>query len=124
MEEEEDKEENAEQAKLISVLKKIEKKTSKLIKKEKFQELKQKTTEIRQLKRKAKAKIIQLPENEVQSFIEPNLVDDEKDEEVVEKSKRKRKIQPENIEGFTVLGADNFAQKTKVCLLNKHFTYH
>lgn len=119
---------------LNRVLKKIER-NKKLRNKQKEKEQKTKqaierTTLARKIKREAKEKkqnIVPVPENNIDEFVdndttEPNATDRLQDpvpdstEDSVEKLKKgkKRKIDQEDVKGFTILGVDNFQQTSKV----------
>ncbi|CAH1108618.1 unnamed protein product, partial [Psylliodes chrysocephalus] len=112
--------ENDERGKLDQVLKKIQRnKKLRQKQKEKLSEIKkakQKTLESRQIKRKIKASIIPVPENNDNEFIDKtieNIVQVENEESQEGKAK-KQKLDPKTLEGFTVLGGQNFANKVKV----------
>lgn len=99
-------------------MKKIEK-NKKLRDKQKARESKQKaakrrTIEQRQFKREVKARIIPVPENNVDEFIDKTIIENGEDQKVNDVSNNVLKLVPSSLEGFTVLGADNFAQKKKV----------
>ncbi|CAG9821643.1 unnamed protein product [Phaedon cochleariae] len=112
--------ENDEQSKLDKVLKKIEKnKKLRLKQKEKQSEIqsaKQKTIEARKIRREIKASIISVPENTNNEFIDKTVEEPIQNESInTEKpSNKKRRLDPALLEGFTVLGADNVSNKTKV----------
>lgn len=100
-------------------MRKIER-NKKLREKQKEKESKQKaakrkTIEQREHKRKLKASFIRVPENNNDEFIDKSVI------ETVEMSNtsenvdnKKEHIDPSNLSGFTVLGAENFAYKKKV----------
>ncbi|KAF7283208.1 putative ATP-dependent RNA helicase Dbp73D [Rhynchophorus ferrugineus] len=126
--EEESKDENKaeESSKLNRVLKKIEKnKKLRNKQKEKEQKIKeaiQRTTQARQIKREIKQNIVKVPENNIDEFVDKELIDkhiDEYKDQVTdnkhkENKGKKRKSEPVDIEGFTILGVDNFQKKAKV----------
>lgn len=110
-----------EKEKLDKLLRKIEK-NKRNRHKQKEKELKtrlaiQRTTASRELKRKVKASIIHIPENKIEDFVDSNIElqnDTTYSEAGNEGPKKKIKLAPK-IEGFTILGADNFISKNKVC---------
>lgn len=113
--------EETEQEKLNQTLKRIEKnKRLRAKQKEKEQQLQQvieKTTKARQLKREQKQKIVHVPENVAEQFLDSQPVVDEPkvgEGEVKSKRSKKRKLEPGDVEGFTILGVDSFAKKSKV----------
>lgn len=114
--------------KLNNVLKKIEK-NKKLRNKQKEKEQKvkeaiQRTTQARQIKREIKQNIVNVPENSIDEFVDTELIDKQVggDKEQITDSKlkankgKKRKSEPGDIEGFTILGVENFQKKAKVNL--------
>lgn len=114
--------EETEQEKLNQTLKRIERnKRLRANQKEKEQQLKeviQKTSKARQLKREQKQKIVHVPENVAEQFLDVQQVVSEEPKagegEVKSKSGKKRKLEPGGVEGFTILGVDSFAKKSKV----------
>ncbi|XP_018568466.1 probable ATP-dependent RNA helicase Dbp73D [Anoplophora glabripennis] len=108
-----------EQSKLEKVLKRIEKnKRNRNKQKEKENKVKlakQRTLESRQFKRELKSKIIPIPDNTDDGFVDKTLLEIEELNEVTNKFKqnKKAKLGPD-LEGFTVLGVENFAKKRKV----------
>lgn len=73
-----------------------------------------------------KAKIIPVPENTNDEFVdkttlEENIKAEEFNETQVDlKPNKKQKLEPKTLEGFTVLGVDNFAKKEKVRIYNMY----
>nr|CAH7713422.1 unnamed protein product [Callosobruchus chinensis] len=113
--------ENEEQARLDKVLKKIERnkkiRTKQKEKEHKRKAAKQKTIESRQIKRELKAKIIPVPENKDDDFIDKSVEgfkEDTKDEDLDQLSVSKKPTADSNELGFTILGADSVASKSKV----------
>ncbi|KAL1512740.1 hypothetical protein ABEB36_002280 [Hypothenemus hampei] len=114
-----------EQEKLKKTLQRIEK-NKKLRSKQKERDKKlketiQRTTKLRQAKRELKAKIVVVPKDDNKEFLDHNIEVDEANnagttEENTAKNRKnkKRKLDSNNVEGFTILGVDNFAKKNKV----------
>ncbi|XP_072398479.1 probable ATP-dependent RNA helicase Dbp73D [Diabrotica undecimpunctata] len=110
-----------EQDKLEKVLKKIQR-NKKLRQKQKekisqIKQAKQRTLQSREIKRKIKASIINVPDNINDEFLDKtveNLVITQNSDNIDESKHKKRKLGPESLEGFTVLGAENVANKVKV----------
>ncbi|XP_023025923.1 putative ATP-dependent RNA helicase Dbp73D [Leptinotarsa decemlineata] len=116
--------EDDEKAKLDRILKKIDR-NKKLRQRQKekqnFIAAKQReTAESRQIRRQIKASIVPVPENKNEEFIDEDVKEhiEEGNEEIegdADKSpKKKPKLDLKDLEGFTILGADSFARKSKV----------
>ncbi|CAG9854493.1 unnamed protein product [Phyllotreta striolata] len=112
--------ETDERLKLDNVLKKIEK-NKKLRQKQKekihkAKEAKRRTLENREIKRRIKSTIVAVPENTSNDFIDSNiekLLETQSSQNEV-KDNDKPEINSQKLEGFTVLGTQNFANKLKV----------
>lgn len=84
-------------------------------KESKHKAAKKKTIEQRELKRKIKASFIPVPENNNDEFIDKNVIETADEPNKIENVENKKiQIDPSNLSGFTVLGAENFANKKKV----------
>ncbi|VEN50520.1 unnamed protein product [Callosobruchus maculatus] len=113
--------ENEEQAMLDKVLKKIERnkkiRTKQKEKEHKRKAAKLKTIESRQIKRDLKAKIVPVPENKDDDFIDKSVEGFKEDTKVGELDQpsvsKSLNVDPKQL-GFTILGADNVASKSKV----------
>lgn len=112
----EEEKQKEEREKLNKLLKKIEKnkkiRDKQRAKESKQKVAKQKTFEQRQLKRKTKASIIPVPENN-DDFIDKSITENEDPKNKDECSNSNLKF-PNSLEGFTILGAENIATKKKV----------
>lgn len=105
---------NEEQKNLDKLLKKIERNKN-LRNKQKEKDAKQKaakkkTLEHRQLKRKIKATIIPVPDNNNEEFIDTSIIENEEDKRKI----KKIKLDSSSLEGFTILGAENIVNHKKV----------
>lgn len=111
-----------EKEKLQKLLKKIEKnkksrekqKLKERDQKEKQREAKRKTLEHREFKRKIKAGIIPVPEQNIEEFIDKSITESEGYVENNSNEIKEPKLKPVSIDGFTILGDDTFSQKKKV----------
>lgn len=104
-----------EERRLKKILKRAEKrkkiKEKQLVQKEKVSHAIQK-----KLRRKEiKANIVHVPENNEDEFIDPHLKEAQEKEENEKKDKQNKDIS-KILEGFTVLGGENFNKKEKVRL--------
>lgn len=70
------------------------------------------------MKREQKQKIVSVPENVAEQFldVQPVVSEELKVQEGEGKTKKgkKRKLEPGDLEGFTILGVDSFAKRSKV----------
>lgn len=78
------------------------------------QEKKTNAIEKRLRKKQLKADIVSVPKNTEDEFIDTHIKEVEKQEENEKEAKNNYKVGSEKIEGFTVLGGDNFDKKGKV----------
>ncbi|KAJ8969101.1 hypothetical protein NQ317_002523 [Molorchus minor] len=116
--------EEEEKNKLDKILKRIEK-HKKIRNKQKEREkkikiAKQKTLESRQIKRELKSKIIPVPDNSNDEFIDKNIAEAEEITDKKHKNSenlreiKKQKFYTNDLQGFTVLGDETFKKKNKV----------
>ncbi|KAJ8928953.1 hypothetical protein NQ314_018405 [Rhamnusium bicolor] len=113
-----------EKSKLDKVLQRIEKnkriRNRQKERENKIKLAKQRTLESRQIKRELKAKIIPVPENVNDEFIDKTITEEliNTEEQIQGTDKtgeiKKPKQSTKNLEGFTILGSENFAKKSKV----------
>lgn len=110
-----------EEKKLKKVLKRIERRKrakEKFREKQKLQrEIVVKAAEERARKKSIKAKIVAVPENTHDEFIDSHIKEQESGK-IERKNDKQDKV---TIEGFTVLGGENFGKKEKVLLKRKRF---
>lgn len=66
-------------------------------------------------KRELKASIIPLPNAENDEYIDENISTFDKEEEDFKVDKKQDKTDSSKLEGFTVLGTEDFNKKIKVC---------
>ncbi|XP_045483369.1 probable ATP-dependent RNA helicase Dbp73D [Harmonia axyridis] len=109
-----------ENSKLNQLVQKIEKKKRqrKRERNKKLLETITNTTLRRKIKRETKSQIVNVPENDITEFIDVKEVnpqnENDNSEESIPKSKKFKSELPLNVEGFTILGANNTLKKEKV----------